>query len=661
MTAILASACLAVAAGMVGALPAQAENDPVRTFDGEQLGVAPEDCTSFGDVSVEAAEFGSAAVGNRALRIWDQSTSVHMRTTCHFASSSEKSVSFDFAPRDIAEQPAIIAVMGESGAGNGVYRLSFGSVGDELVVRAYDGTAWRAVATLPGVVSTDAWIPVTINATTDRAEIIVAGVAVQTTTQASSAAALGDVFFASAGTAVTGTHYFVDNLGVSSSLPDTAFSALEIEPLLTDAMLHVGQVLTQDEPVARFLLPETATVSDYEASVRVTGQYAPAQLSGPDPDGYVSVLTTATVASMSGSPARYGDITTMVKNSATGLASTQTQQIIVDEFPTVLAATAEPGTQIRFPDVITLADGRLLAVYHEAAGHVDADGVIKQVVSSDDGVTWSSPSTVVEIEHDARDPKIVQLADGTLILNFFEYQWGSSPLAVQTFTVRSTDNGATWSAPAHVATEGGGWTATHGAIVEADNGDLLLPLYRTRADDGRERATVIRSVDGGLTWPAQSEVTIAVGAVRFQEPNLTVLPSGEIVSLIRTWDQGSNVAYISRSTDHGASWTTAEPTDLPAESHHQLLTSSGELLLTYGDYTRPGRPTWGVLIEDPAGSWNGYVDNAVELFDSGDPWDQANPSSAEVAPGEFVTMAYDVQRGALYAVFTSIGDYPTTP
>ena len=58
-----------------------------------------------------------------------------------------------------------------------------------------------------------------------------------------------------------------------------------------------------------------------------------------------------------------------------------------------------------------------------------------------------------------------------------------------------------------------------------------------------------------------------------------------------------------------------------------------QLLVTYGDIGKrfsERRVTAGRLVRDPAGDWDGYPD--VLLYDSGHP-DQANPSSAEVAPG----------------------------
>jgi hypothetical protein len=142
--------------------------------------------------------------------------------------------------------------------------------------------------------------------------------------------------------------------------------------------------------------------------------------------------------------------------------------------------------------------------------------------------------------------------------------------------------------------------------------------------------------------------------VHFQEPTLTVV-GGEVVALIRTTVEQ---AYLSRSGDGGRTWSQPEPTDMPASSHHALALSTGEVLVTYGDLSprfSPHRDTVGRLVREPGESWDGYPD--VQIYDSGHR-DQANPSSAEVVPGRFLTLGFDVPAASVVGVFSSAEDYP---
>jgi predicted neuraminidase len=332
----------------------------------------------------------------------------------------------------------------------------------------------------------------------------------------------------------------------------------------------------------------------------------------------------------------------------------------------ITVARAEPGLLAHFPDVVRVAGGQLLATYREGADHVRSDGRIRLVRSIDGGQTWGEPWTAVDGPHDDRDPKLARLADGTLLLSYFVIDWSTKPRHTThgTYVRRSTDGGRTWSPAAEVGTAmrspGGdviAWSASHGAAAELPGGDLLMPLYGRLPGQAWQQATVVRSSDGGHTWPAAGEVLLAAADdVHFQEPTLTVLGDGQVVALIRTT---AGNAWMCRSADGGHTWTGPAPTDMPASSHHALPLSTGEVLVTYGDLSSrfsEHRETVGRLVRRPGDTWDGYAD--VQLYDSGHP-DQANPSSVEVAPGRFLTLGFDVRDATVVGVFTQPGDYPS--
>lgn len=324
----------------------------------------------------------------------------------------------------------------------------------------------------------------------------------------------------------------------------------------------------------------------------------------------------------------------------------------------------------RFPSAVRTASGRILVVFRAAAEHIVGQGRIMAVESRDNGRSWSRPHTVVDTTNDDRDPMIMQTRSGDLLLSFFQTDWWREPRrpkVIGVFVARSTDGGRHWSEPVKVGTaldgpsdqpsgiyESGG-AATHGQIVELPDGDLLAPLYGTRPDEPRNYSTVVRSTDGGRTWPAANETVIADAdtLVSF-EPVPAVLPHGDLVALLRT----TGVAYLTRSHDGGHTWTAPEVTDMTAQSAHLLVRRNGTVLATYGERSGrfgPRRPTVGRLVATPEESWDGYPE--VLLYDALTTSDQANPSSVEVGPGRFLTFTFNGSTGEIVGVYSRLPDY----
>ena len=186
-----------------------------------------------------------------------------------------------------------------------------------------------------------------------------------------------------------------------------------------------------------------------------------------------------------------------------------------------------------FTDMVRLAgSGDLLAVYFAGANHMDGASSIVSCRSTDDGKTWGAPATLVpsiNSGYGVRDPHIVQLPNGTLLLNYFSYPEGEN--SVRAFVISSTDNGQTWSKPDLIDVGAPSlWVATCGKILVLKSGTLLLPLYfKLQNNDGT--VGTLRSRDGGKTWEGlvviqknntegEMEVVVITDAASAQTPEI---------------------------------------------------------------------------------------------------------------------------------------------
>ena len=655
---------LAVVPGQVAA--AAPADGAVRSFDEEALGEAPADCETVGDVSVAEAGFGGADEANRAMRLVDQDSSVYTRAWCHYPQTEERSVSYRFSPAQFDAGPYVAIQGAEGTSANGVWRFTFNRDGDDIRIAAYDGSSFADVATVVDGAAPGEWVDVTINATVDRAELIVNGVRFETDRRNAESATLGDIFFGSAGQSAVGIDYYIDDLAVAGELPEDAFTGLDIEPLLDD-FVDAGEIV--DAPVSRFRLPDGTAVSDFTVATTWRGTSVPVELTRPDADGWVNVLMTH----------RFGEgesgLLRTVVTGPDGSESVTVQSVTASSRtqPDVVIATAEGDQRPFFPEIAHLDDGRLVTVYYWSNEHSPGDnggepGEIRWTESTDGGQTWSEPRVIIDTPEDDRDPQITQLRDGTLVLTWFQTDWADYPTEAATITgtyvARSEDGGQTWSDPALVESSMScgcgprhghyylGWSAESGNVVELDNGDLLVPLYGTRPDDALGRASVVRSTDGGRTWPLENEVMLpAPPGVGLSETEVAVLPGGHITAVIRP-------GFVSDSFDGGRTWSVASPVPWSMQAPDLLTLPGGKLLLTYGgqDYGS-NEPVVGRLLRRSQ-TWTDT--SPVLLYLSRQNVDQGDPSSAVVQGSQYLTVSYDTNINAVVGTFSSIRDYVPT-
>ncbi|MBD3942676.1 exo-alpha-sialidase [Microbacterium sp. NEAU-LLC] len=354
--AAVAALVLAVVPGQVAA--AAPADGTVRTFETEPVGAPPADCDIIGDVTIADAGFGGAPTTNKAMRLVDQSNTVYTRTWCHYPQTAERSVTYRFSPTQFNAGP-YVAIQGAPGtSANGVWRFTFNRDGNDIRVAAYNGSSFADVARITGGAALNQWVDVTINATLDRAELILNGVRFETDRRNASSPTLGDIYFGSAGASAVGVHYYIDDLAVSGELADDAFAGIPVEPLFEGAVARGEQIV--DAPLVRFQLPEGASVADYTVVADWRGETIPTTLSEPDADGWVTASITHTFTQ-----AGAGTLRTTVTD-AEGITSVSTQEISVAGDLSTLTFESDPVGALP-PDCSTLGGYTAAGVSDEAA------------------------------------------------------------------------------------------------------------------------------------------------------------------------------------------------------------------------------------------------------------------------------------------------------
>jgi hypothetical protein len=219
--------------------------------------------------------------------------------------------------------------------------------------------------------------------------------------------------------------------------------------------------------------------------------------------------------------------------------------------------------------VHTTRSGRLLMQVF----HVDARQML-MAESGDEGYRWSEPQEAALTGEWPEDPPklgaygpLLELPDGTLLRFLLGglvsnagknvVTWGS--IHCQAFSIRSTDEGRTWSAPANL--DRPSWTGQEAGAIDGCL-DLTEPVAAV-LDDGRILCYIrpiysptmweTHSDDGGQTWSSARR-----GAFPGYAPCMTRTSSGALLVAHRFPGHSINVSW-----DNGVTWDEGTTVDFP--------------------------------------------------------------------------------------------------
>ena len=275
--------------------------------------------------------------------------------------------------------------------------------------------------------------------------------------------------------------------------------------------------------------------------------------------------------------------------------------------PTRIVTDAGAGGYQAFPDVCRLKNGELFCVFYAGYSHVSLPngslpkgGRICGIRSKDEGETWSAPVVVLDTAMDDRDPSVLCLPNGNLLLNFFTYGPDGE---VDVYIARSSDGGASWSGP-EVVVPG---YACSTQIRRLRSGRLVLPVYTVDGRGGKRAfAAVCLSDDNGKSWSSPHPIGLHAGKT-LDETDVFERKDGTLLAVMR------EVMCGSESHDGGKTWGPVYNLGFPGHCPCMIVTKQGILLMAHR------LPTTSLhWSEDEGRSWHGpiTIDSVIGAYPS---------------------------------------------
>jgi len=336
---------------------------------------------------------------------------------------------------------------------------------------------------------------------------------------------------------------------------------------------------------------------------------------------------------------------------------------------TIEVVSVEPEFYHGWPTVAQRRTGELLIAYSGGReAHVCPFGRVELMRSRDGGRSWSWPEVVMDSPIDDRDAGIVETASGALLVTTFTSlayeavlrnakEWPAARRArweavqrratpaerealLDTWMLRSTDGGMTWSAPYRVPVN-----SPHGPIAAGDGRLLYAGKQLWKAGT---KVGVCESTDEGRTWRWLSDIPARAGDTveQYHELHAVDAGGGRILVHIRNHNPANAGETLQcESADGGKTWSTPHAIGVWGLPSHLLRLSDGRILMTYG-YRRAPFGIQARVSEDRGATWSA----PLTISDDGVSGDLGYPSTVELPDGRLVTVWYESMRSPSQAV-----------
>jgi hypothetical protein len=322
-----------------------------------------------------------------------------------------------------------------------------------------------------------------------------------------------------------------------------------------------------------------------------------------------------------------------------------------------------------WPTLAQDQQGGLLVAYSGGReAHICPFGRVEIIRSSDGGRNWSWPQVILDSPIDDRDAGICITPAGSLLVTTFTSlayrtvfahanDWPAERLArwrsadertspkqraylLDTWMLRSTDGGMTWSSPFRVPLN-----SPHGPVVLSD-GRLLYAGKQLWTST--KKVGVCDSRDDGKTWNWLGSIPVrpSDNVAEYHELHAVETLHGRIVVHIRNHNAlNPGETLQSESDDGGKSWTVPHPIGVWGLPSQLLRLRDGRLLMSYG-YRRAPFGNQARVSSDGGKTWS----EPLLISSDGAGGDLGYPSTVQLADGKLITVWYESMKDMPHAV-----------
>ena len=352
--------------------------------------------------------------------------------------------------------------------------------------------------------------------------------------------------------------------------------------------------------------------------------------------------------------------------AAAALSAQTAPQARVESITTI---SRQPGYYHGWPTLASRRDGELLLAYSGGReAHVCPFGRVEMMRSRDGGRSWSWPQVIFDSPIDDRDAGVLEIRSGSLLATTFTSlayeaalkaasgwtrekldRWQAADLRttpeqrrelLDTWMLRSTDSGLTWSSPYRVPVN-----SPHGPTLLADG--RLLYAGKQLWQPG-QKVGVCESTDDGATWRWLADIPVRAGdsVTEYHELHAVEASDGRVIAHIRNHNpRNQGETLQTESTDGGRTWSAPHPIGVWGLPSHLLRLRDGRLLMSYG-YRRAPFGNQARISRDSGANWSA----PIVISDDGSGGDLGYPSTAELGEGKLLTVWYELLKDSAHAV-----------